>query len=82
VKRLAFILALSTLCVSPIVAAEGGQSFEVRGGGLIVQLSANGRVISAKLGEKLLPRSWTAETLLAGCRQDGTIATREIPGGV
>ncbi len=82
VKYSALILVLGTFGVGSIAAAEGGQSFEVRGGGLSVQLSANGCVIGAKLGEKLLPRSLTAETLLAGCRQDGEIATRDIPGGV
>ena len=50
-KYSALILALSTLCVRSIAAAEGGRSFDVRGGGLSVRLSADGRVIGTKLGD-------------------------------
>ena len=54
VKSLLLFLALSTLRLDSVAAAEDGAPIEVRGGGLTAKLSAGGRIISAKLGEKSL----------------------------
>jgi hypothetical protein len=82
VKSLLLFLALNTLRLGSVAATEDGAPIEVHSGGLTVKLSADGRVISAKLGENRLPRTLTAETLLAGCRIDGKTTVKTLADGV
>ena len=82
VKSQILILALCILCLGFANAVQGGPPIEVRGGGVTVELSANGQVVEAKLGQNRLPRAVTAETALAGCRPDGKITIQRLDGGV
>jgi hypothetical protein len=78
-KRLVFALILATS--GPVVAAAGLLPAEISGGDLTVRVSDAARIVEMTIGKQRLSRAVSAETRLAGCRQEGAVAVRKLDGG-
>jgi hypothetical protein len=80
--RLALWGCILTVCGQVAAAAETS-GYQVEAGNLHVRLSADGKTTSLKFADDGAERPWTAETALAGCRQERDVrATRLRDGGV
>ena len=73
-----FVLAVS----GRLASAAEPPKFDVVSGTLGVRLSADGKIESLRFAGDVAGRPWTAETALAGCRQEPDVRATRLDGGV
>lgn len=78
---LRFTVAVFTVVLLSVIGSAHAQSVSLQTAGLRIELSPDGAVSRAWIGDANVARDFTASTAIAGCEQTGKTERNATPGG-